>query len=382
MAKFYQLLLLLLTTVSLHAQVIRETIESNSLDSNRNLKIQLPRNYNPKAERAYPLIVVLDGDYLFEPVAGNVDFNAYWEDVPDCIIVGVEQDLFKAKDFSFDEETNDLTADGLAFYNFIDKELIAFMDRNYKTSSYRVVVGHDLSANFMNYFLAVKQPIFRAFVALSPDLSPKVSEQLPQWLLSLEKESFYYLVTAEADIKAQRNKIIECDSKLKTITNAKLNYKFKNFEDANHYSLVGRGIPKALAHIFALYKPISRSEYKEKLLNAEDSPYNYLINKYEAIKHFYGFKKRLIENDIRAVAVASKKKNDTNSLENLALLIKKEFPNSMLGAYYMGMFYEEIGDYKKALLQYKSGLLYEPSQYIDKEIMLDKMYEAQDTLGN
>ena len=48
----------------------------------------------------------------------------------------------------------------------------------------------------------------------------------------------------------------------------------------------------------------------------------------------------------------------------------------------MGMYYEIEGSLRKALLQYKSGLMLEPSQYIDKELMLDKMYQIQDELKN
>ena len=52
----------------------------------------------------------------------------------------------------------------------------------------------------------------------------------------------------------------------------------------------------------------------------------------------------------------------------------------MLSAYYLGMLYEKNGDLKKALQRYKSGLLLEPSQFIDKEIILEKMYEIQDEM--
>jgi len=44
------------------------------------------------------------------------------------------------------------------------------------------------------------------------------------------------------------------------------------------------------------------------------------------------------------------------------------------------MYYEKEGNLKKALQRYKSGLLLEPSQFIDKEIMLEKMYDIQDAM--
>ncbi|WP_411893792.1 alpha/beta hydrolase [Winogradskyella sp. A2] len=373
---------IIFSTCLINSQAIYKTIDSKKLDAVRELKIQLPRNYDPENKRTYPLVIVLDGDYLFEPVAGNIDYQAYWEDIPDCIVVGVKQADFREDDFYYDEDNYLPIAEGANYYEFLASELIPFIEENYTASNFRIIAGHDLGANFINYYLFKDKPIFRAFIALSPDLAPKMADRIKERLARIERETFYYMATADADIRFLRQSIIECDAKLKVIENEKLQYKFDDFEDANHYSLVGRGIPKALNEIFALYKPINGKEYTEKIIPFEGSPFNYLMKKYEDIEYFYGFEKQLIENDIRAIASASNKKNDLESLENLAKLVKKEFPNSMLSAYYMGMFHEKEGNYKRALLRYKAGLLLEPSQYIDKEIMLDKMYEAQDALKN
>ena len=76
----------------------------------------------------------------------------------------------------------------------------------------------------------------------------------------------------------------------------------------------------------------------------------------------------------------SNKKEDLESLEKLSKLINKVFPKSMLSAYYDGMYNEKQGNLKRALQRYKSGLLLEPSQSVDKEMILDKMYETQDKM--
>lgn len=382
MKNFYLLLLALFFATNLHSQAIYKTLNSYKLEADRELKIQLPRNYNPEENRTYPLIVVLDGDYLFEPIAGNIDYQSYWEDIPDCIVVGVKQGGSREDDLLYDEETYFPTENGAAFYEFIAAELLPYIEDNYKASNFRIIVGHDLSANFINYYLFKDKPIFRAFVALSPDLAPEMTTRLHQRLKILDQETFYYLATGDADVKSLRTSIIESDSLISSIENEKVLYKFDDFEDANHYGLVGRGIPKALNQIFGLFKPINAKEYKEKVLTYEESPYDYLIKKYEDIEYFYGFEKKLIENDIRAIAAASNKKDDLYSLEKLTKLVKKNFPESMLSAYYTGMLYEKEGNYRKALIQYKSGLLLQPSQYIDKEIMLEKMYDTQEELND
>lgn len=381
MKTFFTTIFMFCLAVSGYAQTIHKTVKSDKLNSPRELKIQLPRNYDAKAERVYPLVIVLDGDYLFEPVAGNVDYQAYWEDIPECIVVGVNQEIYRKTDFEHDEE-GVLSENGENFYAFVHDELMPFIESNYKVSEFKVVVGHDEGANFLNYFLLKDKNSFRAYISLSPDLETNIVDKIQSQLTALDRETFYYLATGSEDFKSIKAEVIECDAKLKTVENEKLKYTFHNFDDANHYSLVGMGIPKALNEIFTLYKPIDGKEYREKILTYEGSPYDYLVSKYDNIKYFYGFEKRLVENDIRAIAAASKKKDDLVSLENLALLVKKEYPRSMLSSYYMGMYYEIEGSLRKALLQYKSGLMLEPSQYIDKELMLDKMYQIQDELKN
>ncbi|NRD19061.1 esterase [Winogradskyella eckloniae] len=382
MKNFYLLLISLFFAFNLQAQAIYKTIDSYKLEGKRELKIQLPRNYNPEEKRTYPLIVVLDGDYLFEPIAGNIDYQSYWEDIPDCIVVGVKQGSTRDDDFFYDEETNFPAQEGAAFYEFLAAELLPYIEDTYKASNFRIIVGHDLSANFINYYLFKEQPLFRAYVALSPDFAPEIKDRLKQRFEILQQETFYYLATGDADLKSLRSSIIESDSIFSSIENEKLLYKFDDFEDANHYGLVGRGIPKALNQIFGLFKPINAKEYKEKVLTYEGSPYDYLVKKYEDIEYFYGFEKKLIENDIRAIAAASNKKDDLESLEKLTKLVKKNFPKSMLSSYYSGMLYEKEGNLRKALIQYKSGLLLQPSQFIDKEIMLEKMYDTQEALND
>ncbi|MDN3491794.1 alpha/beta hydrolase [Winogradskyella bathintestinalis] len=382
MKNFYLLFLGLFISLNLQSQAIYKTIDSEKLEGQRELKIQLPRNYNPEEKRTYPIIFVLDADYLFEPIAGNIDYQSYWEDIPDCIVVGVNQADTRIDDFHYHEDTNFPIGTGAKFYEFLAAELLPYIEDNYKASNFRIIFGHDLSANFINYYLFKDEPIFRAYVAFSPELAPEMTNRLQQRLSILKQETFYYMATADADIKDLRASTLKAHDILSTIENEKLFYKFDDFEDANHYALVGRGIPKALNEIFGLFKPINAKEYREKLLTYEGTPFEYLTKKYEDIEYFYGFEKELIENDIRAIAAASNKKDDLESLENLAKLVKKKFPDSMLSAYYLGMYYEKEGNLKKALLQYKNGLLLKPSQFVDKEIILEKMYDTQEALND
>jgi predicted alpha/beta superfamily hydrolase len=361
------------------SQVIYETIESSKLGETREIKIQLPRNYDPEGDILYPLVVVFDGDYLFEPISGNCDYHSYWGDMPKAIVVGVNQVDKRASDLSFSDTTYFPSDEGGSqFFEFIGMELIPFMNDNYLTSNFRIAVGHDQSANFINYWLFKDKPLFRGYIAFSPDLSPEMVNRLQEKLSITAEDTFYYLATADNDVKELREAILACNTALSSVENSKLHYRFDDFTDADHYSLVGLGIPKAINEIFGLYKPINKQEYKEKVLTYEEGPFAYLMKKYEDIEFFYGFEKKVVENDLRAILAATKKKDDIESMKNLSKLAKKEYPESMISAYYSGLYQEMNGNDRRALVEYQSGLLLEESEFINKDMLLDKIYDLQE----
>ena len=371
-------LLLFLLSITTGAQVIYESFESAKLGEIRDLKIQLPRNYNPEDKIQYPLVIVMDGDYLFEPVAGNIDYQAYWGEMPQCVVVGINQSKTRGQDFFYDKEIYFPAHEGASFFEFIGMELIPYIESKFNVSKFRIVAGHDLSANFINYYLLKDNPIFRGYMLLSPDLAPEMAVRIQERLTTMTTDTFYYMATGDNDVESLRNKILAHDAQLNFLTNAKVHYRFDDFQDADHYSLVGLGIPKALNDIFYLYKPINKKEFTDQVLTYEEGPFKYLEKKYADIKFFYGFEKKVVENDIKAVAAAALRKDDRDALRDLSKLARKEFPESMISAYYTGMYYENENNNKKALHNYQSGLLLKTSEFIDKDILLDKIYALKE----
>jgi len=373
-----KILLLFFCINTLNAQTIYEEFDSNKLGEKRDIKIQLPRNFAEDSPMKYPVVIVLDGDYLFEPVAGNIDYQSYWNDMPDCIIVGVNQATTRLSDFEFNDETYLPSQNGATFFEFISLELLPYINEKYNTTPFRIIVGHDLGANFISYYIFKEDPLFSAYIALSPEFAQETPNRLANRFEVVEKELFYYLATSDADITDLRTTIVETDNKLKNLENSKFHYNFDDFNDANHYSLVGQAIPKALNGIFRKYKPINGKEYREEVLTYSGTAFEYLEKKYDDIEYYYGFRKPVIENDLRAIAAACKKNKDDDSLGKLAKLARKTYPESMIGAYYNGLYFEAIGNYKKALQRYQSGLLLAPSQFLDKDVLLDKIYKIKE----
>ncbi len=363
------------------SKIIYEEISSFKLEESRRLKIQLPRDYEVNIEKSYPIVVVLDANYLFEPVAGNVDYFGYWEDMPEAIVVGIMQGDSRYEDCNYDD-TNFMPEDkGANFFEFIGLELLPYIDANYRTAKFTIAVGHDFTANFINYYLFKDPPLFNGYICLSPDLAPMMDERLPERIPAIETKLFYYLATGSDDIKDLMEISTDLNKSLSPLKSDNFAYYFDNFEGATHYSLVARAIPSAMEKIFSVYRPISKEEFNEKLLKMDTPIHQYLVDKYKTIEDLFGLTNPIRINDFIATATACEKKKQWESLREIATMAQKQYPDTVLGDYYMARYYEEMGEPKKAMRTYQAGFDKEEVDFITVDIMLDKADKIKEDFG-
>ncbi|WP_055447487.1 alpha/beta hydrolase [Lacinutrix mariniflava] len=380
MKRILHLFVILFSAQFIGAQVTYKNFNSEKLGEAREVKIQLPRSYD-SGDKSYPIIVVLDGDYMFEIVAGNVEYAAYWEDIPEAIVVGVNQFDKRESDTMYSEQNSLPIETGAAFFDFIGMELMPYIEKTYRTEKFKVAVGHGITANFINYYLFKEVPLFNAYIGLSPELAPDMQTFLTERLPNITTKTFYYLATSNNDIKGIKANTEALNTAIKGIDNKNVLSTFDNFEGPTHYSLPAHAIPKALESIFFVFKPISKEEYKETILKLETSPVDYLTEKYEMIDDLFGIKKPILVNDFRAIAAAINKSKKYEYFEPLGKLARKEYPNTLLGNYYLGRFYEETGATKKAMKTYQSAYILEEIGGITKDHVLELSEQIKADFG-
>lgn len=381
MKLFICLIGLLFTCQFSNAQVEYESIDSQKLGESRDIKIQLPRGYEENIDKNYPLIIVFDGDYMFELVTGNVDYYSYWEDMPEAIVVGVNQ-VDKRNDDNIYSEQNSLPIDsGAAFFEFIGMELIPYLEKSLRIENFRVAIGHGATANFVNYYLLKPVPLFQAYISISPDLAPDMPTYIPERIQNIENKVFYYLATSNEDVKSIKVKTEALNTSITAIENTNFLYNFKTFDGPSHYALPANAIPEALESIFFVYQPISKKEYSETILKLESSPIEYLLVKYQTIEDLFGIEKQILINDFKAIAAAIKKTEKYEYFEELGKIARKQYPESMLGNYYLARFYEETNEPKKAMKTYQSAYPLEEIAGLTKDFMLEKADEIKADFG-
>ncbi len=381
MNKLILCLVLCFATNTILSQAIYETIRSNKLNEDRQLKILLPRGYNEEDSKRYPLIIVFDGDYLFEAVSGNVDYYSYWEDMPEAIVVGIKQEDQRYDDTMYSEQNSLPIEKGASFFEFIGMELIPYLNNSFKTENFRVAVGHGLTANFIDYYLLKDVPLFQAYISISPELAPKMSQYLSEQLSAIQTKVFYYLATSSNDEPSIKKGAESLNKSITSIDNKNLLYNFDSFEGPSHYALPAHAIPKALESIFFVFQPISKKEYNESILQLDTSPVDYLTEKYQMIKDLFGIEKQILVNDFKAIEAAIKKKEQWQYYEELGKLARKEYPETLLGNYYLARYYEEMGEPKKAMKMYKSAYILEEIGGITKDLMLELAEQIKADFG-
>ena len=376
MKNLLKLLILVLTLNVSFSQVIYKKVSSEILGVKRGVKILLPREYDADPFEKFPVLVVLDGEHLFEAITGSTEYLSYWEEIPRCIVVGVTHG--KSQDRTNDlkySELNDLPIyESASFFEFLGKELLPYIDENYKTSGFSMIAGHGDSANFSNYFLLKQAPVFNAYITLSPKFAPSMVENLTTRFQTLGKSYFYYVAAGENEKEEVLNSVKNLESASQVSDT--LNFKKNIIKESSFYNTAPRAVAPALDFIFDSFKPISKKEYKEVLLEMTGSPTLYLDEKYSYIREVFGVKKRVLTNDIFAVAQAIEESEQYEHYELLSKIARDNYPEMVLGSYYLAMYYEKIGEPKKAMIEYMNGY----GLYSVGPISSDYMFEKAEAI--
>jgi len=369
-------------TDSIRNNNIYDKIYSDKLSAEREITIQLPRDYNLEEEKRYPVFIVFDGDYLFKIVSGNVDYMSFWGDIPEAIVVGINQIDSRYNDTSIVDNINFTPISSTAkFFEFVSQELIPYINKNYRTTNFRVAVGHERTANFINFFLIKKVPIMNGYIAVSPKYTKKMKEYLAQYLISSSQNIYYYLSTSNEDFQSISEDVLDFNQRLDSLNNENIHYKFQNLAVPSHYTLPAYTIPYSIEDMFSIYKDINSIEYDSIILKLETSPVKYLEEKYEKIKNHFGVIKEISINDFIAVEQYIDEKEKFHFFKDLAKLATSKYRETILPSYYMGRFYEETGDAEKAMHIYRSAYNMEDIAGITKEHLLQKADEIADYYG-
>mgnify|MGYP000938038085 CR=1 FL=1 len=368
------LILTVLFCFDVKAQITTENIESTFLRKVRTIDLYVPEADSELID-PMPLIVVLEGNDLFNLTVSNVKFLSKIGYMPKSIVVGIRQEgsAQVKRDSEINKNSGQLSSRGSNFKQFIISDIVQRLQSQYNISKLKVILGKNKLGNFINFFLLDNNPIFSAYIAITPELTGSIIDPIIAKTTTVKKDISYYLSNSENLPKRQKNNTYIFSDELKKVENSKFHLTNDVLADPDEFSSPMYSIPVALENIFRVYQPISPKVYKEKILKENQPPHVFLINKYQRIYRELGIQKKYILNDVMAVFAAAQKKADAESLFVLGELALQDYPTTMMGYYFNGLGYEILENYKKALKNYESAYTLEPIDFITKELVLNKI---------
>ncbi len=280
------------------------TIHSELLDEDRSVIIYTPETYDLGVQE-YPVMYLLDGEAHFHHASGIVQFLGGNGIIPEMIVVAV-LNVDRTRDFSPTHVEKRPTSGGAEkFMGFLADELMPFVDKNFRTLTYDVLVGHSLGGEFAAYAMLNRPDIFNSYIAISPHMMYDDDFIVRQAGLKLKPEydgvQFYMTVGDEPDYFKT---LAEFEQVIENKSPAGLDFTYVKMENENHASIPHLSIYLGLESIYKDWK-LSDETFRKGLVSI-DHHYEKLSNKYgyevatpEFTINFLGYrylnKKQIIE---------------------------------------------------------------------------------------
>jgi uncharacterized protein len=328
-----------------------EAIKSNILNEERLIYVSVPDDYN-NSSKSYPVIYLLDGDVHFDYVAGVVKFLSNHNRIPETIVVGITN-TNRLRDFSPVASDNFPGSGGAdTFINFMEKELLPFVEANYRTSPYRTIIGHSLCGMFSIYTLITKPEMFNSYVAISPYvvygnnfIMDFAVDNLPNYA-SLNKYFYYtvgglepeYLVTSVVSLVEIFNEFAPDD----------FQHRYKLMEGDDHSSSVLLTVYDGLKFIFNDWR-LPDSVFVSGL--------DPIVNHYEKLSLKYGYDINVTEDQLNLAGYHFLQ--NTNNIDEALKIFRKNIelhPESanVYDSYGEGL--ETAGNKNEAVENYKKAI--------------------------
>lgn len=161
------------------------TLYSQSVKDTFVISVQTPDDYTEDPTKYYPSVYVLDANFHFPIIASVAKQYERAGLLPPVVLVGVgypsfqKMDSLRVRDYLYPASTpgDEVKASGggPAFYDFLHKELVPYIDSSYRTDKKnRTLEGHSFGGYFCLYALwrqAEQGPtVFNNFLAASPSV--------------------------------------------------------------------------------------------------------------------------------------------------------------------------------------------------------------------
>jgi predicted alpha/beta superfamily hydrolase len=229
-----------------------DKIQSTELAESRTLNIYLPEGYNKDSATLYPVVYLLDGSANedYPHIAGLVQFLNMSDLMPKTIVVGIAN-VDRKRDFTFpttiaaDLKDYPTTGKSEKFMAFIENELQPYIQKKYKVSTTKTIIGQSLGGLLATEILAKKSHLFDTYIIVSPSLwwdNQSLLLKLPEYLKTTpcRNKKIYLAGGNEHPVMVRDTKALAESLEKNIPSDSKLLYKY--FAEENHATILHTSI--------------------------------------------------------------------------------------------------------------------------------------------
>lgn len=304
------------------------TLPSKVLHEDCELYVSVPEGYK-KGDKKYPVIYALDGEYQFSIVTAAAKLLYEYNQIPECIVVGVgskhrDRDYTPPLVAGFERPSVMSEAGGADNYlDYVEKEMLPFMEAHYRTQPYRILIGHSLGGLFAVHALRTRPSLFQAYINVEGSTwfnnGAEGTELMKYFTANPNFKGNYYWVMEKMDTSYWFPITHSLHQYFEQQKPKDLHYKFIEIEGDRHETLI---YPGAYAAIKELFK-----DYMYQF--SEATTLDDIKNHYAAVSNDLGYKVEIPE-DVYAIDVDHCKQvlKDMNKAIRTCMDWIKDYPGS------------------------------------------------------
>jgi predicted alpha/beta superfamily hydrolase len=258
---------------------LEQILPSSILGEDRRILIRLPRHYALDTTTRYPVLYKLDGDNQLQRYIDSIDILHCFDAMPDMIVVAIpnargqrNRDLTPA---SLHQESGPDGTMGTGemgrgdrFLDFIERELIPWIDKSYRTTSPRLFAGHSRGGLLVLQSLLSKPNLFQArFMFSAPLMRDKqrlIVDTQKFFAEHPEHSSFLYCNWGENENEGMSRSYAAMKGLLTRKAPKGMRWTLERARAADHQQTPIIALPSALVEFFAGDRSSSRSAQRNR----------------------------------------------------------------------------------------------------------------------
>lgn len=227
------------------------TLHSKILGETRSLLIKVPSSYE-NSNKNYPVLYLLDGERHFDHSILASKLLSEQNKIPELIIVAILNGEVEGS------RTRNLAIEKDKFANFIQYEVLNYVNSRFRTNNDNTIFGHSLAAYFSISMLANQPSVFNRFIAAGPPLMVNKREIFTKLFIDMNIDTLKnkQLFISSASEKEEGADVIEeiniFVQQLKEKSPLSFKWQYRLFEDESHITNYYISLFKGLSSVYAM----------------------------------------------------------------------------------------------------------------------------------